>query len=126
MANTPATGPMSPQSPRSPGSQQRLYSDAQRQLYLHQREILAGRATQTSRVKPTSPRLEPAGSPGPVTTPFELEELEGGGGYLAAGARAANRRAIDEHTSELSRRLAQQTTYLEPSPQISSDPGRTN
>ena len=35
--------------------------------------------------KPTSPRLEPLGSPGPVT-PLELE---GDGGYLMAGSRYA-------------------------------------
>ena len=35
--------------------------------------------------KPISPRLEPLGSPGPVT-PLELE---GDGGYMLAGARNA-------------------------------------
>lgn len=36
--------------------------------------------------EPISPRLLPAGSPGPIT-PFELEDLDGDGGYIAAGHR---------------------------------------
>jgi hypothetical protein len=40
-----------------------------------------------SRPEPTSPRLTPAGSPGPIT-PFELEELDAVDGYLVAGTRA--------------------------------------
>lgn len=36
--------------------------------------------------EPTSPRLQPAGSPGPIT-PFELEDIDNEG-YIAAGNRA--------------------------------------
>ena len=39
--------------------------------------------------KPASPKLEPCGSPGPIT-PFELEESDG---YMIAGGRAP--RSID-------------------------------
>ncbi|KAF2087313.1 hypothetical protein K490DRAFT_65705 [Saccharata proteae CBS 121410] len=87
-SGTPATNPNSPQPPTSPRSQQRQYSEAQRQLYLYQRELIAN-ATRTgmstSGTKPVSPRLNPLGSPGPVT-PLELE---GQGDYLSAGARNA-------------------------------------
>src|SRR6201992_3786426 len=38
--NTPVTGPSSPQPPISPLTQQRQYSDAQKQLYLYQRELM--------------------------------------------------------------------------------------
>ncbi|KAL1297220.1 hypothetical protein AAFC00_004786 [Neodothiora populina] len=85
-ANTPASGPNSPQAPTSPMQQQRLYSQAQKQLYMFQRETLAAHAGLIpTREKPLSPRLEPLGSPGPVT-PLELE---GHDGYLLAGAKAA-------------------------------------
>ncbi len=58
-----------------------MYSEAQKQLYFHQRGFLTA-----STGKPTSPRLQPLGSPGPVT-PLELEGDEG---YLVAGARSIN------------------------------------
>lgn len=69
--------------------QQKLYSEAQRQLYLFQRETLAANSAfvPAIRDKPISPRLVPLGSPGPVT-PLELEGQEG---YLMAGVRASGR-----------------------------------
>lgn len=83
--NTP-DGRESPQPPVSPRAHQRLYSDAQKQLYFNQREILsAAIRSPSSTGKPTSPRLQPLGSPGPVT-PLELEGEEG---YLLAGARSS-------------------------------------
>ncbi|KAF2838420.1 hypothetical protein M501DRAFT_1011958 [Patellaria atrata CBS 101060] len=91
-ANTPVSGINSPQPPMSPRSQQRQYSEAQRQLYFYQRELLAAghqrspSAKQAGGPKPTSPRLIPMGSPGPVT-PLELEAQQGG--YLIAGAARA-------------------------------------
>lgn len=82
--------------------QQKLYSEAQKQLYLFQRETLAANAGfMAAREKPTSPRLVPLGSPGPVT-PFELE---GQDGYLLAGANAAGQHA---HSTELVEKLIQQ------------------
>lgn len=83
-AGTPATGPNSPQPPLSPRTQQRQYSDAQKQLYFsyQQQLVAASRTTKPQQgPKPTSPRLIPMGSPGPVT-PLELE---GADGYLTAG-----------------------------------------
>jgi hypothetical protein len=83
-------------------AQQRLYSEAQKQLYLYHRETVAAQAavaaaagatTSTSSKplsaryeKPLSPRLAPIGSPGPVT-PLELE---GQDGYLIAGVHATS------------------------------------
>lgn len=85
---TPASGINSPQPPMSPRSQQRQYSDAQKQLYVYQREMLAAAGGKTygksASTRPDSPRLIPAGSPGPVT-PLELEN-GAAGGYLMAGA----------------------------------------
>jgi len=69
--------------------QQRLYSDAQKQLFLYQREIVAGRTAAATKDKPTSPKLAPLCSPGPVT-PLELED-EAADNYLDAGARKAHR-----------------------------------
>lgn len=89
---TPTSGPTSPTPPAL--SQQKLYTDAQKQLFIY-RETLAGRASSTLlKDEPISPKLAPAGSPGPVT-PFELEEADG---YLGAGER----RAMHHHRSTLS------------------------
>lgn len=73
----------SPQPPMSPRAYQRIYNDVQKQLYLNQREMFSAAG------KPTSPRLQPLGSPGPVT-PLELERDEN---YLVAGARNLNHKA---------------------------------
>jgi hypothetical protein len=100
VASTPSAGPLSPSNPPpSPKAQQRLYSEAQKQLYLYHRETLAAQAAVTAAAsagsgrppslrfeKPLSPRLAPLGSPGPVT-PLELE---GQDGYLMAGAAHAS------------------------------------
>ncbi|GIZ40975.1 hypothetical protein CKM354_000429400 [Cercospora kikuchii] len=72
----------SPQPPMSPRQYQRLYNDAQKQLYFNHRELFSTAVGG----KPVSPRLQPLGSPGPVT-PLELEGEEG---YLIAGARSMN------------------------------------
>ncbi|KAJ8607946.1 hypothetical protein MRB53_039950 [Persea americana] len=103
MQSTPES--QSPQSlaPVSPRAPQRMYSDAQKQLYFHQREMLATalRASSPSQAgRPTSPRLVPLGSPGPVT-PLELEGDEG---YLLAGVRLSGKkdgRAPDELVQQM-------------------------
>ncbi|KAI9802639.1 MAG: hypothetical protein M1825_002661 [Sarcosagium campestre] len=100
-----------------PGSHNnsRKYSEAQRQLYIYQRDQLGGgggggdvvgslrlaadSGSGIGAVTPVSPpRLHPMGSPGPVT-PLLLEHEAGGGGggggggdYLTAGASAASQR----------------------------------
>lgn len=104
---TTPDGTSSPQPPVSPRAHQRLYSDAQKQLFFNQREMLSGAVHGTSPSqagKPTSPRLRPLGSPGPVT-PLELEADDG---YLLAGARSA----INESTSseQLVERLIREET----------------
>lgn len=73
----------SPQAPLSPRAHQRVVSDAQKHLFAYQRDMISRAQSPGGLDKPTSPRLEPLGSPGPVT-PLELE---GDGGYLVAGAR---------------------------------------
>ncbi|KAJ4305729.1 hypothetical protein N0V90_001260 [Kalmusia sp. IMI 367209] len=81
-AGTPATNPSSPQPPLSPRTHQKQYSDIQRQMYLYQQQLMANAARQArGTVKPTSPKLIPLDSPGPVTP----MELEGADGYLTAG-----------------------------------------
>lgn len=93
----------SPQPPLSPRTRQ--FSDAQRHLYLHQREMVcaATRDLSASQMgKPDGPRLAPLGSPGPVT-PLELERDEG---YLVAGARNAGREQAP--TDELVDKLIRQ------------------
>lgn len=81
-----------PRAPR-PGSSSRQFSDAQQQLHLHQRDLVANAArfsrsvvTQGLGTKPSPPRLQPLGSPGPVT-PMMLEEH---GDYLSAGTDGGN------------------------------------
>lgn len=56
--------------------------------------------------KPTSPRLVPLGSPGPVT-PLELEAEEG---YLAAGIRGNAGEDATQNSEELVARLIQEET----------------
>lgn len=70
--------------PLSPRTHQRMFSQAQKQLLIYQREAVAmARVTSPLGEKPLSPRLVPLGSPGPVT-PLELEaETE----YLTAGMK---------------------------------------
>ncbi|KAF2648124.1 hypothetical protein K491DRAFT_613377 [Lophiostoma macrostomum CBS 122681] len=102
-AATPITGPNSPQPPVSPRANQKQYSDAQRQMYLYQRELLANAARQARgpSAKPTSPRLIPLGSPGPVT-PLELEGAEG---YLTAGVNTHDAQAhVDKLIRDEARR----------------------
>lgn len=84
-------GVASPHGPLSPRAHQRMLSDAQKHLYAYQREMVSvARASSPGRGdKPTSPKLAPLGSPGPVT-PLELE---GDGGYLVAGARSSGKDA---------------------------------
>ncbi|TKA83354.1 hypothetical protein B0A55_01026 [Friedmanniomyces simplex] len=90
----------SPNGPVSPRAHHRMLSDAQRQLFLYQREVVsAARAASPGAERPKSPRLGPLGSPGPVT-PLELEAHEG---YLMAGARSAGRK--DQSEGQLVERL---------------------
>ena len=66
--------------------QQANYLSAQQQLQLHQKDLIqqATRGSLPSHILfPSSPRLIPMGSPGPVT-PLTLEEAQGG--YLFAGS----------------------------------------
>lgn len=98
-----------PQFDRQDSSRSRSDSDAKRRLQQYQRDMVA-QATQAARQlsrtkgvaslaaahgvpvqkfqtgshKPVSPRLQPLGSPGPVT-PMELEGQAGDGGYLTRG-----------------------------------------
>jgi hypothetical protein len=76
--------PLPPISPRAYSHR----NDLKKQLYFSQRELMASTLRPSSpghAAKPTSPRLAPVGSPGPVT-PLELEQEDG---YLVAGARYA-------------------------------------
>lgn len=70
--------------PLSPRAHLKLYSEAQKQLLLYHRDSLAAaRSTSPMQEKPSSPRLVPLGSPGPVT-PLELSADEE---YLIAGLK---------------------------------------
>jgi hypothetical protein len=100
--------------PVSPRAHQRMLSDAQKQLYAYQREMVSvARANSPSGAgKPVSPRLAPLGSPGPVT-PLELEGEEG---YLLAGARSAGQEGaspdeiVERLIREEARRRSQAST----------------
>lgn len=88
---TPSSSTSSPQPPMSPRSQQRQISDAQKQLYAYQREMLSRSGSyQATSTKPTSPRLGPCASPGAVT-PLELE----GENYLVAGSSSPSKKQAD-------------------------------
>jgi len=80
-AGTPTTNPNSPQAPLSPRAHQKHYSEIQRQMYSYQQQLIANAARQArGSTKPSSPKLTPLDSPGPVT-PMDLEGAEG---YLTA------------------------------------------
>lgn len=99
-----------------------MYSDAQKQLYFNQRELLSAsiRGSSAGQAgKPVSPRLEPLGSPGPVT-PLELEREEG---YLLAGARNSAKDA--RPAEELLENLVRQETMLQRSAAASQQQQRT-
>lgn len=110
-AQTPATGPNSPQSPVSPRTYQKQYTDAQRQMYQYQQQLLAATARSTRGSvgpKPSSPRLHPLGSPGPVT-PLELEETND---YFMTGV---NNNDAASHVDKLIRKEAQRRRESSPS-----------
>lgn len=115
-ANAPAFGLNSPQPPVSPRSPQWQYSDAQRQLYSYQRELVA--TARGGRVvpgpKPASPRLIPlAGSPGPVT-PLELENQSDGYLFVRAGSPSVTKAGQAEHIEKLIRDEAVRREYSLP------------
>ena len=102
VGNTPTSGPSSPPpppiSPRQQHQHQRLYFDRPQQL--RPSDALA---------KPLSPKLQPLGSPGPVT-PLMLEDQ---GGYVTAGARcsgAAQDEVVDRLIREEARRRERRTS----------------
>ncbi|KUJ08163.1 uncharacterized protein LY89DRAFT_677052 [Mollisia scopiformis] len=80
---------------------ERKNSDIKRKLQQYQKDMIAQARSAASssiagtmrgeRKEPNSPKLQPAGSPGPIT-PFELEDLDNEG-YIDAGHRA--RQALD-------------------------------
>lgn len=88
---------------RSSASQRHL-SDAQQKLHQYQRDLVTS-ATKTSRSlvsqsvtrKPSSLRLHPLGSPGPVTP----MTLEGQGDYLAAGSTDSPRQLQPSEETDL-------------------------
>ncbi|KAF2250841.1 hypothetical protein BU26DRAFT_562808 [Trematosphaeria pertusa] len=109
-AATPVTGPNSPQPPVSPRTHQRQYSEVQRQMYLYQQQLMANARNQARGVtaKPTSPRLIPLESPGPVT-PMDLEGAADG--YLTAGV---NTNDAASHVDKLIREEALRRGEISP------------
>lgn len=102
---TPDTASLgSPQAPLSPRAHQRVVSDAQKHLLAYQREMISRAQSPGGMDKPVSPKLEPLGSPGPVT-PLELE---GDGGYLLAGARYCGE--VAKEREELVEKLIREET----------------
>jgi hypothetical protein len=71
-------------------------------LNAYQRDIIAAARAATKHAEdaenPTSPRLEPLGSPGEVMTPLILNESAGG--YFLAGAREVGDSALRPRAGE--------------------------
>jgi hypothetical protein len=73
--------------------QERTSADVKMKVQKYQRDMLAQAQHRTPRdltkevvvPEPTSARILPIGSPGPINTPLELDESDG---YLVAGTRA--------------------------------------
>ncbi|KAH7390091.1 hypothetical protein BKA64DRAFT_112774 [Cadophora sp. MPI-SDFR-AT-0126] len=93
---------------------ERKSSDIKRKLQQYQREMIAqARAAAPMKQggiskEPNSPRLQPMGSPGPIT-PFELEEADG---YMVAGSSAVRK----ENERQLEMTLNKPYTGAKPSP----------
>lgn len=104
-----STGPLSPRT----SHQLRQYSEAQRQLYLHHRELISLNRSHSPGMsngvaspgwrssRPVSPQLKPLGSPGPIT-PLDLEiEADQSDGYLMAGAGNGQAPLTDAHKEQI-------------------------
>ncbi|PNS16608.1 hypothetical protein CAC42_4572 [Sphaceloma murrayae] len=118
-ANTPASGPNSPHAPSSPGLQQSLRNESQRQAYAYHRDMLSRTPSSQLLERPDSPRLQPLGSPGPVT-PLELEANEG---YLSV-MKTPPRTGTGEQSDELAKKLAQ-AARQQKAPRVVSSPHRS-
>ncbi|KAF2157311.1 hypothetical protein K461DRAFT_14714 [Myriangium duriaei CBS 260.36] len=119
-ANTPSSGPSSPHAPCSPGVQQKLSHETQRQIHAYQRDHVARPTSSQYLERPDSPRLQPLGSPGPVT-PLELESADG---YLSL-SKPASRSIVADHSDELSQKLALAARQREKPPRAASGPLRS-
>jgi hypothetical protein len=90
---------------------ERKSSDVKRKIQQYQRDMISqarfagvssGGSMKTALKEPSSPRLLPAGSPGPIT-PFELEEsagylmagTQGGGGLIGSGNEREREREME-------------------------------
>lgn len=105
--NTPSSGRSSPQQPSSPRQHHRQVSEVQRQLYMYQRELMVTTmrgAQEAAAQRPTSPRLIPQGSAGPIT-PMMLEEHDG---YLNACWTSAGRSSGNAVEEDLAEKLIRQ------------------
>jgi len=94
---------------------ERKSSDIKRKLQQYQREMIAQARAAAPTMKdgriskePSSPRLQPLGSPGPIT-PFDLEEADG---YIVAGSSAVRK----ENERQLEMMLNKPYTGAKPSP----------
>jgi len=87
-------------------------------MYIYQQQLMANAARQArvSNAKPTSPKLIPLDSPGPVTP----MELEGADGYLTAGINPTD---AASHVDKLIREEARRRGELSPG-RITSVGGR--
>lgn len=96
---------------------ERKSSDVKRKLQQYQQNMIAQAKSAASRpttaksgvTKPASPRLLPAGSPGPIT-PFELEGESDG--YLIAGHRARRTSLIGDALHHEQVRSSSQTSRV--------------
>jgi len=91
----------SPDKSNKRSAYERRTNDVKLKLQQYQRDMIAqarlaglpgGSQDQAGSAKPSSPKLQPLGSPGPIT-PLELEESSG---YMAAGMRESDRERIDQ------------------------------
>ncbi|KAL5325216.1 hypothetical protein ACEPPN_006340 [Leptodophora sp. 'Broadleaf-Isolate-01'] len=94
---------------------ERKSSDIKRKLQEYQRNMIAQARSAAPTMKdgriskePNSPRLQPMGSPGPIT-PFELEEADG---YIVAGSAAVRK----ENARQLEMILNKPYSGAQPSP----------
>ena len=118
---SPESNNSTPPQQISPRQHQRVISDAQRQLFFYQREMMNAAVRSSTPPlldNPVSPRLAPMGSPGPVT-PLELESKDG---YLAVGMQSSRQDAVpfDELAERLMKEQANRQRRTSNSPSLTS------
>lgn len=122
VVGTPLTGPNTPRGPMSPVLQQKFGAhDTQKQMHAYQREHGVRPSSSHFSEGPDSPRLQPLGSPGPVT-PLLLETSAES--YMSI-PKVSSRATVSTHPDELVQKINSAIQQREKPVRAPSGPLRT-